>query len=237
MFPPIRNPRVPPPPNVRARSTVSRMDSQTIRPHESPLPMSMLVRVLLIALAASAAAPAAAQPGGRHPERPRAEERLSPEDGRRPFEVLLRHREQLRLTEDQVRRIQEIGRGLEARNAPLRQRLAEERQRWMARRQAELERMDAERRRDEMRRMRRERRVPEPMQPLMREMRENITAAVRDAHGVLSDEQRTEARRVLREEARARHEQMRARHPEMRRRPLREGRPPRPRVEAAPRQP
>ncbi|HEY7767548.1 hypothetical protein [Longimicrobium sp.] len=198
--------------------------------------MSMSARVLLIALAAAVAAPAAAQPGGRHPERPRAMEALSPEDGR-AFEVLLRHREQLRLTDVQVRRIQEIGRGLEARNAPLRRRLAEERQRWMARRQAELERMDAEQRRHEMRRMRQERRVPEPMQPLMREMRQNIADAVRDAHGVLSDEQRTRARRVLREEARARHEQMRARHPEMRRRPLREGRPPRPRGEAAPRPP
>jgi hypothetical protein len=197
--------------------------------------MSMLVRILLIALAASVAA--AAQPGGRLPERPRAEGPLSPDEGRRPFEVLLRHREQLRLTEAQVRRIQEIGRGLEARNAPLRQRLAEERHRWMARRQAELERMNAERRRDEMRRMRHERRVPEPMRPLVREMRANIAAAVRDAHGVLSDEQRTEARRVLREEARARHAEVRARHEEMRRRPPREGRPLRPRVEAAPRQP
>jgi hypothetical protein len=195
--------------------------------------MKVLVPFAIAAVVAATGAPAAAQGGAHTAVRPHAEEPLSAAAGHRPFQVLLRHREQLRLTEAQVSRIEEIGRGLEARNAPLRQQLAAERERWMAARRAQLERMEAGQRHEELRRMRQERRVPEPMQPLVRQMRENIAAAVREAHLVLSDQQRQQARRMLRQEAHARRAAVQARRAGERERRAEPRRPRR----AAPRQP
>ncbi|MBB4639339.1 hypothetical protein [Longimicrobium terrae] len=162
--------------------------------------MKSLVRFAFVALAAAAAVPAAAQtpaapPAARRP----MEQRAQP---RRPLDRLLERRAEIGLTDAQVSRLQEIGRGLETRNAPLRERLSAERQRWAAERRTQLQNMPEEQRRQEMRRMRRDPQVPSTMQPLVREMRENIAGAMRDANAVLTPEQRQQVRRVLREDRR-----------------------------------
>jgi Spy/CpxP family protein refolding chaperone len=154
-------------------------------------------RRALVALAVLAAAPAAAQV----PAAPSA----APADTAgarmlRPFQRLLQRRAELGLSDAQVRRLQEIQHGLEARNAPLRQRLASERQRWVAERRAQLEAMAPEQRRAEMRRMRRAREVPDALRPMMAEIRQNLAAAARDARQVLTPEQRQRVGRMLREQ-------------------------------------
>jgi hypothetical protein len=156
--------------------------------------------VLAALLAAFAAAPAAAQPGDRPP---------FPEDAaRRPFDALLRHRGELQLSAEQVRRIEAIGRQLEERNAPLRQRLVQDHQRWREERRAQLERMTPQQRRAELRRMRGQRGeppVPEALRPTVQQMRVNISDALHQAQGVLTAEQRVRAQDILRRQMRAEH--------------------------------
>lgn len=173
--------------------------------------MKIGVRHALAALlAAVAAVPAAAQPGG-HP--PFAEERE-----RRPFDVLLRHRAELQLSDGQVRRIEAIGRQLEERNAPLRERLVQQHRRWREERRAQLERMTPRQRREELRRIREhpgEPPVPEALRPTVHQMRVNISDAMHQAQGVLTPEQRVRAQDILRRQLRplerARAEEVRAR--------------------------
>lgn len=175
--------------------------------------MKSLVRpALLLLLAAAAAAPAAAQePGARARQRAVAEraraDRAHPgqavlrEDAeRRAFDVLLRHRQQLALSDQQVRRLEEIRARLEQQNAPLRARLVDEHQRWQAERRAQLERMSVEERRRELRRLREtpgEARLPESLQTTVRQMRLHINEAMHQAQGVLTPEQRLRARELL----------------------------------------
>lgn len=176
-----------------------------------------LARPALLLLLAAAAAPAAAQDPARARERAAAE-RVQAERARaahrplaqdaehRAFDMLLRHREQLALSDQQVRRLEEIRAGLERQNAPLRQRLVEEHQRWQAERRAQLERMSPTERRAELRRVRQAEggaRVPQALQPTVRQMRLNINEAVHQAQGVLTAEQRLRARELLAARARA----------------------------------
>lgn len=159
--------------------------------------MKIPVRYALAALLAAAAVPAAAQPGEQPPFREDA--------ARQPFEALLRHREELQLSDDQVRRIQTIGRQLEERNAPLRQRLVQEHRRWREERRAQLERMTPRQRRAELRRMRGQRGeppVPEALRPTVHQMRVNISDAMHQAQGVLTAEQRVRAQDILRRQLR-----------------------------------
>ncbi|HEU0299378.1 MAG TPA: hypothetical protein VFR37_07990 [Longimicrobium sp.] len=181
------------------------------------------VRYALAALlAAAAAVPAAAQPGEQPPFREDA--------ARQPFDALLRHRTELQLSADQVRRIETIGRQLEERNAPLRDRLAHETRRWREERRAQLERMTPRERRAELRRMRLHRGeppVPEALRPTVHQMRVNINDAMHQAQGVLSAEQRVRAQDLMRRQLRsdrARADELRARRraeeaERMRRRP------------------
>ena len=121
---------------------------------------------------------------------------------RRAFDMLLRHRAQLELTEQQVRRLEDIRARLEQQNAPLRSRLAEEHHRYQAERRAQLERMSAEQRRAELRRLRQHGRPPVPpsRQPTVRQMRLNNNEAVHQAQGVLTAEQRLRAQALIRQE-------------------------------------
>ena len=192
--------------------------------------MSVLRPLFLLLLVAAAVAPAAAQ-GERTRERA-AEERARAEQARqraaadrartgharagqgvlredaerRAFDMLLRHRQQLALSDQQVRRLEEIRVRLERQNAPLRARLVQEHHRWQAARRAQLERMSADERRQELRRLREGHgaaHLPEPLQTTVRQMRLHINEAMHQAQGVLTAEQRLRARELLARQAAA----------------------------------
>lgn len=190
--------------------------------------MKSFVRpALVLLLAALASAPAAAQSGAAERERAQAERaraRVSAERARvdavrarvgtpgamheaaerRAFDLLLRHRAELALSEQQVRRLQAILARLDQRNAPLRQRLVEQHHHLQAERRAQLERMSAEQRRAELHRLRQARPdVPRSLEPTVRQMRLNIQEAVQQAQAVLTVRQRLRARELVRMEARA----------------------------------
>jgi hypothetical protein len=156
--------------------------------------MSKMVRYLLIMLLAAVALPGAAQSGGHPGDHLSAGERNA-------FQMLLDRRTELSLSQEQARRLQEIGRRLETVNGPLRERLRAERQRFLAERRAQLERMSEEERRLERERMRQHGPPPLPpgMQAITREMRQNIRVAMQEAHGVLTPPQRQRVRRMLHE--------------------------------------
>ncbi|HEV3048996.1 MAG TPA: hypothetical protein VGX50_01725 [Longimicrobium sp.] len=188
---------------------------------------SMLRPLFLLLLVAAAAAPAATQEGRARErateERVRARERAAADRVRteraragqgvlredaehRAFDMLLRHRQQLALSDQQVRRLEEIRAQLERQNAPLRARLVEEHQRWQAERRAQLERMSVEERRQELRRVREGRgaaRLPESLQMTVHQMRLHINEAMHQAQGVLTAEQRLRARELLARQAAA----------------------------------
>lgn len=178
-------------------------------------PLFRLVLALAL-LAAPCAAPA--QPPGPPPRGAMH----GADDGIRPFAMLLRHRERLGLSDEQVARLETIRRGLEERNAPLRARLRREHARFAAERREQLSRLTPAQRRDTLRALRERRRrggppLPEAMRPLVEEMRANIRTAGADAQGVLTDEQKRVARQLLhermREERRGRRERRRAPRP------------------------
>jgi hypothetical protein len=180
---------------------------------------------LVLLLAALASVPAAAQSGAAERERAQAERaRVSAERARvdavrarvatqgamheaaerRAFDLLLRHRAELALSEQQVRRLQAILARLDQRNAPLRQRLVQQHQHLQAERRAQLERMSAGQRRAELHRLRRARPdVPRSLEPTVRQMRLNIHEAVQQAQAVLTVRQRLRARELARMEVRA----------------------------------
>jgi hypothetical protein len=186
--------------------------------------MKCMLRPVLLLLVTAAAAPAAAQ---EERARERVEERvreraaadrvrtararaaqgvLRQDAEHRAFDMLLRHRQQLALSDQQVRRLQEIRARLEQQNAPLRARLIEEHQRWEAARRAQLERMSAEERRQELRRVREGQgaaHLPESLQTTVRQMRLHINEAMHQAQGVLTAEQRLRARELLARQAAA----------------------------------
>ncbi|HEX6911924.1 MAG TPA: hypothetical protein VF142_16085, partial [Longimicrobium sp.] len=90
-------------------------------------------------------------------------------------------------------------------NAPLRRQLMARHDRWRAERRAQLERMTPAQRRAELRRLREQpagQRVPPDMQPVVRQMHVNIEEAMHQAQGVLTAQQRIQARRILQRELR-----------------------------------
>src|SRR5215213_6589699 len=123
-----------------------------------------------------AAAPAAAQQDAPPPEGRPGEAMLAEE--RRPFEMLVRARRELELSDAQVARLRDVAMRLEARNRPLRERLgaevaqyrAEERERL----QAELRQLPPEERQRRLRELwerRHERQLPPHLRPTAEEMR------------------------------------------------------------------
>lgn len=161
--------------------------------------MTRTITRLVLLLATALALPLAAQTGHD------ADAMLREEDAaRRPFDALLRHRAELRLTAQQVRQIETIARQLEVRNAPLRRRLVADHHRWREERRVQLERMSHAERHRELARLRAERargqQVPEPLRPTVRQMLVHIQEATHRAEGVLTVEQRARASDILRRE-------------------------------------
>lgn len=168
-----------------------------------PTLLRSVLALALLALPVVATAQRAGPPRGAPPH-----EVMRRESGGRAFAMLLRERERLALTDEQVHRLDTIRRGLEARNAPLRERLRREHARFVAQRREQLARLTPEQRRDTLRALREQRRrgagpgLPAAMRPLAVEMRENIRAAMGEAQGVLTEEQKQRARQLLRERRR-----------------------------------
>lgn len=169
-----------------------------------PILFRSVLALALLALPATVTAQRPGPPRGAPPH-----EVTRGDDGGRAFAMLLRERERLALTDEQVRRLETIRAGLEARNAPLRERLRREHARFAAQRREQLARLTPEQRRDTLRALRAQRRrgagpgLPATMRPLATEMRENIRAAMGEAQGVLTDAQKRRARELLRERRRA----------------------------------
>lgn len=170
----------------------------------------LTIAAVALSLAAGATAPLSAQPG-RDTAGVRARGEALP-----AFQRLMRNRAELGLSDAQVRQLEGIREGLEARNAPLRQQLAAQSQRWRTERREQLQRLTPEERRAELRRLRgqpRDERVPADMQPVVRQMRVNIEEAMHQAQGVLTAEQRVRARDLLRGERGVRRPGARERRP------------------------
>jgi hypothetical protein len=116
------------------------------------------------------------------------------------WEFLRQHRGELGITQDQQERLRAVAVRLTRTNGPLREQLRQERSRYLAQRRAELLRMTPEQRQAELARLRREGgRVPESMRPLLEQIRANQRAAMREAQGVLTPDQKQRARALFRE--------------------------------------
>lgn len=109
-----------------------------------------------------------------------------------PVEMLLRRRERIGLSDEQVARLEEIGRRMEERNRPLVARLLEMRRRLRA---------DFPRDRDDMDEAQRKayRRRVKAARPLLREIRENNREAMREVGDLLTPDQKDLVRRMLRD--------------------------------------
>lgn len=160
--------------------------------------LKSLRALLLVALLAAPAA-AAAQDGAAPPAWSRADERREAA----PLAALLRHREELRLSREQVARLEAVGRALEERNRPLRQQLRRQREAFVEQRRAQVRRLSPEQRRDTLRRLREERArgegLPGEMKPVVERMRANTRLAMQEVQRVLTPEQKRRARALVRE--------------------------------------
>lgn len=179
--------------------------------------MKIFIHRFAFLLLTLAAAPAVAQEGPPPPHERAGAAMLREE--RRPFEMLVRARRELELSDAQVARLQEAAARLEARNRPLRERLATEVERYRMeereRLQGELRRLPPEARRRRLRELwarRHERALPPHLRPVAEEMRRNISEATREAQAVLTPEQKVRVRRML-EEHRRRVREERPRRP------------------------
>lgn len=148
----------------------------------------MTIRGLTLVLALLAAP--AALPAQQHPSPPRGDGAKSAHEG--PVEMLLRRSERLGLSEAQVARLEEIGRRMEETNRPLVARLLEMRRGLRADFRHDPDEMDPAERAEYRRRL-------EAARPLMREIRENNRAAMREVGEVLTPPQKDEVRRMLRD--------------------------------------
>lgn len=162
----------------------------------------MRVRLLAAALALLAAVPAA----GQQPGAPGMDNEVLEEREQRPFDALLLARQELRLTPDQVTRIEAIAARLDETNRPLRAELVRLWQAEREQRRAELMRMTPAERRAELRRVRAmgQPPVPEHMRPLVQRIRRNIGDAMGEAGNVLTPGQRQQVREMVRQHARGR---------------------------------
>lgn len=150
--------------------------------------MTRINRVLLAAALLAAPAPAllAQQPGTP----PAAEQQKQGRQGPRPSPVaaLLEHRAELKLTAQQVARLEAIQRDLEQKNEPFRRQLE-------AARPQRGERPDGPPSEEERAAMRARR---EQLRPQMEQVRANHRAAMEQVRSVLTEEQRETARQYLR---------------------------------------
>jgi hypothetical protein len=149
------------------------------------------------------ASPALAQ------EPPAARGELPAQADERPFERLLQVRQELQLSDAQVDRLQLIALRLEDTNAPLRAELMRQWQAWRQERRNELLRMTPEARQAELRRLQEEGPppLPENLRPLAQRIRGNIAAAMREAGGVLTPQQKSRARALMRQQRQLRQQQ------------------------------
>ena len=125
------------------------------------------------------------------------------ESERRALDQLLAVRGELQLTDAQVVRLQGIADRLEETNRPLRRQLFTEYRRWREQRRVELERMTPAQRDAELRRIRETGPppVPQPLRPLVQQIRGNMRQALREAGTVLTPGQRQRARQMIRAHA------------------------------------
>ncbi|HET6229383.1 MAG TPA: hypothetical protein VFE05_04835 [Longimicrobiaceae bacterium] len=157
--------------------------------------MKMIHRMLLGLALAAAPLPLAAQ-GGAGPDVDAADPR--------PFALLHEHAAELNLSAAQVSRLEAIARRLEAQNGPLREQLRRQMADFRQERRAAFQRLTPEQRRDTLARLRDERLqghradVPEPMRPTVGQMRRNLQAAMQEAQGVLTPQQKARARQLIR---------------------------------------
>lgn len=140
--------------------------------------------LLLLLVTLGSAAPLAAQ---RHDPPAEAREAV----GRGPVQMLLRHRERLGLTDEQVVRLEALDRRMEERNGPAVARLLEMRRRIRADFPGRPRELEPARREEYRRRL-------EAARPLLREIRENNRAAMREVGEVLTPAQKKQVREILR---------------------------------------
>ena len=159
-----------------------------------------------------AAAPVAAQTGrGDTTRGARWERGAAHRDARPAMEKLVALRQELQLSDAQVVRLQEIGRRLEERNAPFRAQLAAQREQYKEERRAQMEKLTPEQRRDTLRQLRERRgrrEIPQAMRAPMERMKENLRAAMQEAQGVLTPQQKERARQLMAESRQARGDRM-----------------------------
>ena len=126
-------------------------------------------------------------------QRPARGEPERSEPGRHgPVEMLLRDRERLGLDAQQVVRLEEIARRMEERNRPLVARLLEMRRQIRAEFPVPSEEMSPPQREEFRRRLK-------DAHPLLREIRQNNDAAMREVGEVLTPPQKEQVREILRE--------------------------------------
>jgi Spy/CpxP family protein refolding chaperone len=159
-----------------------------------------LVIVLLIPLLLLAA-PAPADAQQNHPPSPTARERgLPPYAG---VGFLLRHRAELQLSDDQIRRLREISARLDEQNAPLVQQLREAGIPVHPARRGRVEQMTPAEKKALRKKL-------EEHSPTLHQLRENTVSAMAEARRVLTTEQQDRFRQLLEEEHRRRSEQQRS---------------------------
>lgn len=127
---------------------------------------------------------------------PLSAQRSGDDDGNRardrgPVEMLLRQRSELGLSDEQVARLRVVEQRMEEKNAPLIAELVRIRRELHGERQRKEERSD-EQRREVRRRM-------AAARPLMKQIRENNRAAMREVGGILTAPQKARLRELLRE--------------------------------------
>lgn len=109
-----------------------------------------------------------------------------------PVEMLLRERQELGLTPEQVTQLEEIGRRMDALNRPLVTQLVEIRRRFQVEPGTPRSEMTPEQREAFQRAL-------EEARPLIHQIREHNHAAMEEVRAVLTPEQRLQVREMLRE--------------------------------------
>lgn len=145
----------------------------------------MTIRGLVLVLAVLCA------PAGLAAQRPPSPEAEQP--GRHgPVEMLLRNRERLGLDSLQLARLEEIGRRMEERNRPMVTRLLDMRRQLRSEFPVPPEEMTPAQREEFHRRL-------QDARPLMKEIRENNRAAMREVGELLTQAQKEAVRQMIRE--------------------------------------
>ena len=146
----------------------------------------------------------AMSPAGVQAARAQAGDEPIAQQEQRPLETIMEVRQELQLSDAQVSRLQQIAARLEATNRPLRAELVRRWQAYREQRRAELLRMTPAERQEELARIRAQQDgqgrppVPAELQPLVRQIRGNIAAAMREAGTVLTPGQKARARELVR---------------------------------------